>query len=118
LSHLGTLRARTGDLEAAEELQRRALEMHEAATGPDHPGVAASLRSLGNTLTQRAAYEEAETCFRRALDIFRDRLGADHPLVAEVLEDLAGLCTVTGRQDEARELAEQAGRIRQTNRGT
>ena len=66
-------------IDEAEAMFRRALEIDEAAFGPDHPKVAIRLNNLASLLQATNRLEEAEPMFRRALAIFEQSLGPDHP---------------------------------------
>jgi tetratricopeptide (TPR) repeat protein len=76
----------------------------EAAYGPDHPSVAATLNNLAGLLETLSRYEEAEPLYRRSLAISEAAYGPDHPSVAVTLNNLAGLLDAMGRHDEAEEL--------------
>ena len=54
----------------AEPLFRRALEIHEARYGPDHPYVATDLTNLAGLLRATNRHGEAEPLYRRALTIW------------------------------------------------
>ena len=86
----GVLRT-VGDLEGAKDHFQRALEIDEAALGPDHPVVAIDVNNLGSVLKALGDREGAKAHYQRALNIFRKSLGDDHPktrLAAKNLEVL------------------------------
>jgi tetratricopeptide (TPR) repeat protein len=99
LSHLGTCEAASGNLEAAAELYRRALE-RLAATGS--PGAqSATLHRLAETLRNRGErLDEVLALFRRALEL-RESIGNQHGR-AETLTELAATLTEQRRYDDAR----------------
>lgn len=68
LLHLGALKERRGDWDAAEALYRRAAE--EDAALPQ------AQKSLGDMLYRRGAYDEAAACYARAIAL-RPALGDD-----------------------------------------
>src|SRR5947199_10145231 len=57
-----------GKYEAAEEMNRRALEGWEKALGPEHPYTLASVDNLAGVLWNQGKYEAAEEMNRRASD--------------------------------------------------
>jgi hypothetical protein len=60
---------RRAELRAAQAAATRALTILEAAHGPDHPQVAATLSNLGNVLTDLGELEAARAAQERALAI-------------------------------------------------
>ena len=80
-----------GDLAAARQCYDRALQIDEAAFGPDHPEVATDVSNLGLLLRDLGDLAGAHQCLERALRIFRKFLGDNHPktvLVRNKLESL------------------------------
>lgn len=77
------------ELPEAREAYRRALEILEAALGPDHPRVARSVAQLADVEREMGDSEAAEASSRRALAIDEAALGRDHVEVAELLQQLA-----------------------------
>ena len=69
LNNLALAHYAQGDLDAAEPLYARALEIDEAALGPDHPGIATDLGNLALLHKKREDHAKAEPMFRRALEI-------------------------------------------------
>src|SRR5262249_24555727 len=67
--HAPLLAAR-GDLEGAEQLARRAVEMHRRLHGNLHPETAYGLADLGRVLRDQGKLGEAESAFRESLAIF------------------------------------------------
>jgi tetratricopeptide (TPR) repeat protein len=80
------LRARYAE---AEPLFRRALAIHEAARGPDHPDTAQSLNNLAVLYDSQGRSGEAEPLFRRALAILETKLGPEHPYTVRCRANLA-----------------------------
>ena len=72
LNNLAAAAAATNRLADAEPLYRRALVIHEASYGPDHPTVATDLNNLAELLRASNRLGEAEPArvFRRAVEIF------------------------------------------------
>ena len=100
-----------------EPLCRRALKIHEAHLGADHPDVATSLNNLAILLKAQGKYDEAEPLYRRALTIREAHLGADHPDVATSLNNLAALLRVRGEYANAEPLYRRALKIREAHLG-
>ncbi len=90
-----------GKYAEAELLVRRALEIMEAALGPEHPHVATTLNNLAALLQAQGKYAEAEPLYRRALAIDEAALGPEHPSVAAMLASLAFLLEAQGKYAEA-----------------
>ncbi|GAA4255267.1 tetratricopeptide repeat protein [Dactylosporangium darangshiense] len=72
-------------------LRRRALEVSEAALGPDHPIVAVRLHNLATTLLLLSRPTEARPLHERALRISESTLGPDHPTTVTISRNLAEL---------------------------
>ncbi|MEE8446990.1 MAG: tetratricopeptide repeat protein, partial [Gemmatimonadota bacterium] len=92
----------------AESLYDRALSITEAAYGPDHPGVAATLNNLAAFYDQQGRYGEAEPLYGRVLSITEAAFGPDHPDVARTLHNLALFYDHQGRYEEAEPLYDRA----------
>ncbi len=69
----------------------RALRIYEAALGPEHPSVAASLNNLANLYESQGKYAEAEPLCQRALAICERVLGPAHPNTLIVRSNYAAL---------------------------
>lgn len=63
----------------------------EAALGPDHPDLVASLGSLGNLLRDQGDLAAARGHYERALRISAGALGEDHSSTASVRANLNAL---------------------------
>lgn len=86
----GVYRAQ-GAYTQAVPLCERALHILEAALGPAHPEVAASLNNLAMLYQDIGALAQAAPLFERALRILETTLGAEHLDVAQLLNNLAML---------------------------
>jgi Flp pilus assembly protein TadD len=73
---------RRGDLEEAERLYRRALDIKERLLGPEHPEVGTTLNNLAVVYRRRGRLEEAEALYRRAIDILSETVEPSHPALA------------------------------------
>ncbi|MBV6498581.1 MAG: hypothetical protein CJBNEKGG_00806 [Prosthecobacter sp.] len=105
--HAQLLKA-TNRLAEAEPLMRRALDLVEKSSGPDHPNVAIHLNNLAQLLQDTNRLAEAEPLMRRALDLGEKSFGPDHPNVAIRLNNLATLLQATNRLAEAEPLTRRA----------
>ncbi|OCK88016.1 uncharacterized protein K441DRAFT_591444, partial [Cenococcum geophilum 1.58] len=65
--------------EAAEEMNRRALEGREKALGKEHPDTLASVYFLAFLLHQQQQYEAASVLYQRAGSGYKRALGPEHP---------------------------------------
>jgi tetratricopeptide (TPR) repeat protein len=116
MNELGLVLKDYGDFAAAEPLFRRALELRVQALGGERfDNVAVSKHNLAVALAGLQRYDEAEALLDEALRTWRETLpDAERSYkVAVGLHSLADLYRLTGRLDRAREVAEQALRIRQ-----
>src|SRR6266480_144644 len=68
VSNLASVLGAQGKYEAAEEMNRRALEGYEKVLGKDHPSTLMSVNSLALALRAQGKYEAAEEMNRRALE--------------------------------------------------
>jgi serine/threonine-protein kinase len=82
---IGRLYQATGQLDMAEQLLRRALDVRRSHLGHQHPDTAASLHNLANLLFERGALDEAGRLFEDAVAVRREVLGPHHPELAASL---------------------------------
>ena len=68
-----------GDLTGARTQYERALQISEAALGPDHPNIGIRRNNLGRVLQDLGDLTGARTQHERALQISEAALGPDHP---------------------------------------
>ena len=80
-----------GDLAGARVQVQRALEIGEAALGPDHPTVAIWHSNLGKLLQDLRGPSRRSTQLEQALAIGEAALGPDHPTVAALRTNLSGV---------------------------
>lgn len=83
LSNLGDVYFALGDLQKAESLQRRSLDIREKALGPDSLRASFSALSLAGVLAKRGQYDMADSLFRREIKIREATLPPEH---ADLLE--------------------------------
>ena len=91
-----------------EVLLRRALEVAEAAHGPDHPAVAARLSELAAVLGARGKPAEAEALLRRVLAVCEAAHGPLGPQLLGPLRTLRRLLQIGDRLQPAEEEALRA----------
>lgn len=101
-----------GDLAESEKVYERTLALQRRRREPEHPDVAATLRSLAQLYLSRGNVAAAEARFRQALDIRRSCLGDRHPDTAESLNDLAWLLYQAGNLIPAESLFHNALEVR------
>ena len=101
---LAELYREQGHYAKAEPLYKRSLKILEAAHGPDHPYVAASLNNLAELYRAQGHYAKAEPLYEHSLKIYEAALCPDHPSVALSLNNLALLYRATKRSSEAQKL--------------
>ncbi len=111
MNQLGLLLNSKAASAEAEPLMRRALEIAEAAYGPDHPTVAIALNNLAHLLKDTNHLAGAEPLLRRALAVAEAAYGTDHPTVAIALNNLAHLLQATNRLSEAEPLMRRVAEI-------
>lgn len=104
LNYLADLYRLRGDLETAEPLYLRALEVAEGALGPNHPDLALSLNNLALLYSDRGDYEAAGEALNRAQAILVSALGPNHPNVAIGMRNLARLRRLEGNVERAESL--------------
>jgi tetratricopeptide (TPR) repeat protein len=89
LNNIAVALREQGRLTQAEEYQREALRVQEAAVGSSHPTLVNTLKNLGLILTKQGRRDEAINTLRRALSITEEKPGADHAQAAELRNCIA-----------------------------
>jgi tetratricopeptide (TPR) repeat protein/predicted Ser/Thr protein kinase len=117
LRAIGAVQWKQGAYDEALASLERALEIDEAALGPEHPDIAASLKMLGNVEFERGAYDRALARYQRALSIKETVLGPDHPDIAGLLDNIGAVRGTQGARDEALELHQRALSIKEAALG-
>lgn len=100
------------DKVAAEELLKRAANVHEKGNRRDHAYAATVLTNLGILYTQLGRYDEASPMFERAKYIQDVKLRPGHPDVSVRMHATAALLSATGHAGEAARLATDAEALR------
>jgi tetratricopeptide (TPR) repeat protein len=117
LAHAGTYIHSQGRPAEALLLHERALRIHEAVYGPDHPDVALDLNGVGLVLSALGRPADALPLHERALRIHEAVYGPDHPDVAFDLNDVGVALSALGRPTEALALHQKALRIHEAAHG-
>ena len=107
------------DGQYADALPRaqEALALREAALGPQHPDVAASLTTLAEVYRGQGKLTDAERLHRQALAIREARFGKESPEVAASLNHLAVLYNAKATYREAEDLLTRALQIVDKSKG-
>jgi tetratricopeptide (TPR) repeat protein len=100
-SQLGEAMMSLGNLSAAEDYLRNALEMQRRLPGGEHLEVAISLKNLAKVLAMQEKLAEAETRYREALAIEKQELGESNTTVAATLGNLGLVSQRQGELEEA-----------------
>jgi hypothetical protein len=82
---------RRGDLDAAEALARRSLELRAAAVGVDHPELASTLNNLAAIHIAQRRNADADAAYRHAHAVLATRVDESHPALAAIRAGLATL---------------------------
>lgn len=83
-------------MDEAELLYRKAVEIGEAALGPEHPDLATWLNNLATLVRDMGDPAAAEPLQRRAVSIGERVLGPTHPDLAAQMVNLASLLGLQG----------------------
>ncbi|WP_367871124.1 tetratricopeptide repeat protein [Luteolibacter sp. Populi] len=112
---LGNSYREIGDLQSAERMLRRALELRQAASPPDRRGLAIAANLLGYVLLRQGRHEEAERQLQLSLDLWRGLGTGEVRESVLALENFAMLRSRQDRPGEAEPLMRQVLRWRQQN---
>jgi non-specific serine/threonine protein kinase/serine/threonine-protein kinase len=106
-----------GDIKAAVEPQRLALEQRRKLLGADHPLTLMSLRDHGDLRLSTGQYKEAEADLRAATTGLRRVLGSDHPDTLRSMM-MTGFCLMyQGKHDMAEPLFREVYERRRRTQG-
>jgi tetratricopeptide (TPR) repeat protein len=103
LNNLASAYAGSGNLDAAAEALRAAIELNRARFGDEHPELARNLTNLGIVECRLRQLDAALEHGRWAVEILRSTLGRNHASTANALQNLAN----TYREYEDLESAEE-----------
>lgn len=106
-----------GLYDEADTNYSRAIELREAAHGPDHLLVAETLYNATSLYRKQARYADAEAAGKRSLAIREKQLGPDHVLVGDSSNNLAAIYFDLGGLAEAEALLSRALAIHEKKRG-
>ena len=113
LNGLGNVFWNSGDLEKANLIHRRALEMRRAVLGDEHGDVASSLHNLASLAFMVDDLETAERLYLESLAIAQGAQGAVDYGTATTMHTLAMVYLEQNRPGEALPLEEQSLEIRE-----
>ncbi len=115
---LGVVLGQNGDVEAGEQLIRRAVQVRRA-TAPRHADVIIAWKFLGRVLSLQGRQGEAEEAYRQGLQVARtERDAADSERVAAARE-MMDFYRAIGRPDEAERIRqEEVGSVVGAGRGS
>ena len=91
LSDLASAHWRQGKYEAAEEMNRRALEGYEKVLGKKHPDTLTSIYCLAYLLHQKRDYAVAFALYERAHSGYVSVLGPSHPTTVQCFNHMSSL---------------------------
>ena len=106
-----------GHVQAARPLYERALTIHEATLGPEHPSTAAVLHNFAQLLLHQGYAQAARPLYERALTIHEATLGPEHPKTATTLNDLGAVSLTLEEYESAYHFFQRALAIRETTLG-
>jgi tetratricopeptide (TPR) repeat protein len=101
----------------AQTLYEQALQLYEAAYGPDHSFMATTVNNLGGVLRALGDLAGARALYERALRIDEAAYGPEHPEVATDVNNLGGVLRALGDLPGARAHYERALRIHEAAYG-
>ncbi len=101
----------TGRYADAENLLRRALEMHESLYGPDDPRVAESLMRLGAVLDYQERWQEMLSVSQRAAEMFTRAPGEWRQELARSKQQVAKALYFVSRLEESETNTREAWKI-------
>ncbi len=117
LNIYSTVQKANGDLSGSEATLRRALALHTALAGPDHPYNAMLRYNIGVVQLMKSDIEGARESFAVALEAREAAYGPDHTEVSQSLNGLAAALFDLGRHAEAIPMIERALAIDEAARG-
>ena len=101
MTALANVLKRRGQIEEAEKLQRRVLEIGQRVWGDEHPKTVKALQALATTLGTRGLVREQEEILRKVLDIRHRTLGDDHTETLKARLELAHILFHHEKHDDA-----------------
>lgn len=107
-ANLGTVYARRGDLEGAQNIHERTLAERRKLFKGDHQHLEISLTQLALVLVARGKLDEAESRLKEAMDMEERLALGKHPEVADTLFGMGNVLTKRGDWAGAEEKHQQA----------
>lgn len=108
LGALGAILIEQGKVSEGYEVLSEALQMREAALGPNHPTLGIILNNMGAAAEKKGDLEESLAHLRRAHDLKIATYGADHPSVGFSESNLSAALVRMKRYEEAAKRARRA----------
>ena len=112
---IGTTYARAGAFDKAIPHLERAISIHEAQVGPDHPDIASILTTLGACYSKLGQNDKSRSAYQRALAIREKSEGPNSPALVVTLNNMADGLIKSGDTasalvylDRAKELADRS----------
>jgi eukaryotic-like serine/threonine-protein kinase len=99
------------DLNGAQKLYQRSLELRIKALGPNHPDVGQSLGGLADCAAQRGRFQEAETLYEKGLALARKPDGSYYPMAYLVLKGYASFLKSTHKDARAAEIETEFAKL-------
>jgi CHAT domain-containing protein len=101
LEILGDSLRQQGQLDAAERVLTRVVQLRRESVGEEHPAYSQALRELGAVLLDQGRAAEAEPTLRRSVALFQAQIGKLHPLTAVALMNWGQALRAVGDLDGA-----------------
>lgn len=111
LDDLASIQEELGQFAAARATYERAARVAADVAGGDNPAVALHLLDAAMNAVQVSDFAAAADIYARSLAILERAYGPESGDAARAIHGLAGALMSQGRVDEARPLAERAGRV-------
>jgi hypothetical protein len=92
----------TGDLQAAEDILYRALELGEEYLGSGDPAILAMATDLAHVTYSEGKLEQSEVLFERVVCGYEALYGFDSKHTLRAASNLANLLRQVGRREEAK----------------
>ncbi|MCH2023997.1 MAG: tetratricopeptide repeat protein [Saprospiraceae bacterium] len=112
LRNLGAIYYYQGQLDKAESIWLRSMDITKEVLGEKHPDYAKNLNNLGIFYSGKGDYKKAESFYLQALDIKKEVLGEKHPNYATSLLNLGLVYKNLGDYTKAEPFYVQSMKIR------
>ncbi|MCA9710499.1 MAG: tetratricopeptide repeat protein, partial [Myxococcales bacterium] len=108
LANLAWARMEVGELDRAEPLLHRAIDLQRRANTSDTYALATLLSHLGSLHAQRGQHPQALATYEEALTVAEAEFGPEHPMVGNVVMNMAGERMGLGQPAQAQQTYERA----------